>query len=162
MADLRRRSVCAADSDAVIYERLAPELIRFAHTLVGRSDAADVLSEAVVRSLASTNWSNVADRRAYLYRAVVSVASNHRRRAASQRRRDARLAPPDDRELPNVRPDVRRAVLGLSVRQRAVIVLTYWADLTPTSIGDLLGVSEGSVRRHLARARAHLREVLHD
>jgi RNA polymerase sigma factor (sigma-70 family) len=48
----------------------------------------------------------------------------------------------------------------LGVRQRAVIVLTYWADLEPAAIADWLGVSEGSVRSHLARARANLREVL--
>ena len=55
-----------------------------------------------------------------------------------------------------------RAVAALSVRQRAVIVLTYWLDLHPAGIAGLLGVSEGAVRRHLARARAHLREVLRD
>jgi RNA polymerase sigma factor (sigma-70 family) len=55
---------------------------------------------------------------------------------------------------------VREAVGKLSVRQRAVIVLTYWADLDPPTVAERLGISEGSVRRHLARARAHLREVL--
>jgi RNA polymerase sigma factor (sigma-70 family) len=63
-------------------------------------------------------------------------------------------------ELPTLRSDVRIAVASLSVRQRAVIVLTYWADLDPCSVADWLGISEGSVRRHLARARARLREVL--
>ncbi|MGH9224089.1 MAG: sigma factor-like helix-turn-helix DNA-binding protein, partial [Acidimicrobiales bacterium] len=53
-----------------------------------------------------------------------------------------------------------QAVAALSVRQRAVIVLTYWLDLHPAGIATLLRVSEGSVRRHLARARARLREVL--
>jgi DNA-directed RNA polymerase specialized sigma24 family protein len=37
-------------------------------------------------------------------------------------------------ELPTLRPDVRVAVAGLSVRQRAVIVLTYWADLYPRRV----------------------------
>jgi RNA polymerase sigma factor (sigma-70 family) len=55
---------------------------------------------------------------------------------------------------------VREAVAGLSVRQRAVVVLTYWADLDPRAVAERLGISEGSVRRHLARARARLREVL--
>jgi RNA polymerase sigma-70 factor (ECF subfamily) len=55
---------------------------------------------------------------------------------------------------------VRDAVVALSVRQRAVIVLTYWADLDPRTVAERLGISEGSVRRHLARARAHLREAL--
>jgi RNA polymerase sigma factor (sigma-70 family) len=55
---------------------------------------------------------------------------------------------------------VREAVGTLSLRQRAVVVLTYWADLDPATIAERLGISDGSVRRHLARARARLREAL--
>jgi RNA polymerase sigma factor (sigma-70 family) len=62
--------------------------------------------------------------------------------------------------MPTLRPEIRRAVAALSARQRAVIVLTYWADLDPRHVAERLGISEGSVRRHLARARAHLRKVL--
>jgi RNA polymerase sigma factor (sigma-70 family) len=63
---------------------------------------------------------------------------------------------------PESRPEVWSAVTRLSVRQRAVIVLTYWDDLTPAQVADRLGLAEGSVRRHLARARARLRKVLTD
>ena len=48
----------------------------------------------------------------------------------------------------------------LSPQQRAVVVLTYWQDLTPSAVAELLDVSEGAVRKHLARARKHLRRVL--
>jgi RNA polymerase sigma factor (sigma-70 family) len=41
-----------------------------------------------------------------------------------------------------------------------VVVLTYWEDLTVEQVAGTLEISEGSVRRHLARARARLREVL--
>ena len=63
---------------------------------------------------------------------------------------------------PEYRPEVLAAVKGLSLRQRAVIVLTYWEQFTPDEIAEYLGISEGSVRRHLARARSKLRRVLHD
>jgi RNA polymerase sigma factor (sigma-70 family) len=46
------------------------------------------------------------------------------------------------------------------VKQRAVIVLTYWEDLGPSAIAALMGISEGAVKRHLARARSHLKEEL--
>ena len=49
-----------------------------------------------------------------------------------------------------LRPEVREAVGALSIRQRAVVVLTYWADLAPRAVAERLGISEGSVRRHLA------------
>jgi RNA polymerase sigma-70 factor (ECF subfamily) len=65
-------------------------------------------------------------------------------------------------ELPEYRPEVLAAVRRLSVRQRAVIVLAYWEQLTVPEIAAHLGISEGSVRRHLARARSKLRRWLHD
>lgn len=153
----------ADETDAELYERLAPELTRFATALVGRLDAPDVLSGAVVKALASPRWPAVADRRAYLYRSVFNEAQTWLRRAGQRPMFEARAvrgAAVDRWELPTLRPDVRRAVARLSVRQRAVIVLTYWADLDPRSVAARLGISEGSVRRHLARARARLREVL--
>jgi RNA polymerase sigma factor (sigma-70 family) len=151
------------DAAAALYEQLAPELIRFATALVGRVDASDVLSGAVVKALASPGWPAVANRRAYLYRSVFNEAQTWLRRAGQRpilEARAVRAAGTERWELPNLRPDVRMAVARLSVRQRAVIVLTYWADLDPRSVAEWLGISEGSVRRHLARARARLREVL--
>jgi RNA polymerase sigma factor (sigma-70 family) len=143
-----------------LYQRLAPELIRFATALVGPVDAADVLSAAVVKALASPSWGRVTNHRAYLHRAVYNEARRWLRRAAQRRSLEARASAGDRWELPTLRPDVRDAVAALSARQRAVIVLTYWADLDPARVAERLGISEGSVRRHLARARAHLRKVL--
>jgi DNA-directed RNA polymerase specialized sigma24 family protein len=41
-----------------------------------------------------------------------------------------------------------------------VIFLTYWEDQSPAQIAALLAVSEGAVRKQLARARDHLRRIL--
>ena len=155
MSGLKQR-----DGDAALYQVLAPELLGFATALVGRTDAPDVFSSAVVHSLASPGWASVTNHRAYLYRAVFNESKTWHRRAAQRRAHEARAAVPDRWELPTFRPDVRSAVEELSMRQRAVVVLTYWADLDPTRVAERLGISEGSVRRHLARARARLREVL--
>lgn len=99
---------------------------------------------------------------AYLFRAVYNEALRLRRRAALRRAREpvSSVALPERTEDLLPRPDIRGALLGLSVRQRAVVVLTYWLDLSPARIAKMLGVSTGTVKRHLARARAHLREVL--
>jgi RNA polymerase sigma factor (sigma-70 family) len=130
--------------------------------LVGRTDAPDVLSGAVVKALATPAWPRVRNRKAYLYRSVFNEAQTWLRRAWRRPHLEARAhARETERfELPNLRPDVRDAVLRLSVRQRAVVVLTYWADLDSRTVAERLGISDGSVRRHLARARAHLREAL--
>jgi RNA polymerase sigma factor (sigma-70 family) len=145
-----------------IYRRYADELTRFATGLVGPSDAADVVSGAMLGCFSSSAWTRARDQRAYLYRAVVNEARQVHRSAGRRSLRESRVAVPAMVADPEPHPDVLAAIVGLSLRQRAVIVLTYWADLDPRRVADRLGISEGSVRRHLARARAHLREVLHD
>lgn len=48
----------------------------------------------------------------------------------------------------------------LSSRQRAVVVLSYYEDLSETQIADLLGCSVGAVKSHRARALASIRDGL--
>lgn len=159
----------ARDSDAEIYRRHAQELARFASVLVGPSDAADVVSDAVVQALSSDSWPQVVNHRAYLYRAVVNAASararsDGRRAAREQKSVQAQQSGPAALLVATTveRDDVIRAVMALSARQRAAVYLVYWHDMTPASTGALLGISEGSVRRHLARARAYLRRTLNE
>lgn len=156
--------VCEGDamhlSDAETYEKYACELVRFATGLVGPTDAADVVADAFVRVLGSGSWPDVDEERAYLYRAVLNEVRMRHRSAMRRRVREINAA---DREaVPEfeVRPEVLEAMSVLSSRQRAAVVLTYWEDLTPKEVARRLGVSEGSVRRHLARGRAKLREVI--
>lgn len=149
-----------AATDEQCYRDLAPELIRFATALVGPGDAADVMASAFAKALASPAWPGVLNRRAYLYRAVHNEVRSHTKRSARRRDRETLATSPATWELPGLQPEVRAAVVRLSVRQRAVVVLTYWADLDPAATAEWLGISEGSVRRHLARARANLRKVL--
>lgn len=149
-------------SDAEVYEKFADELVRFATGLVGPFDAADVVADTFVRVLRSGFWSDAKDQRSYLYRAVMNEARMRHRSTMRRRAREMRAADPEavhDREL---RPEVLEALSVLSPQQRAMVVLTYWEDLQPTAVAQRLGVSEGSVRRQLARGRAKLREVLHD
>jgi RNA polymerase sigma factor (sigma-70 family) len=136
--------------------------VRFATGLVGPDDAADVVADAFVRVLGSASWPDVDKQRAYLYRTVLNeVRMRHR----STMRRRARELRAFDREAVveiEVRPQVLEAMSVLSTQQRAAVILTYWEDLTPGEVAGRLGVSQGSVRRHLARGRSKLREVLHD
>ena len=147
-------------TDGGIYSKHADELTRFATGLVGPSNAADVVSEAVLRCMHSQRWAQVTEKRAYLFRCVYNEAVRFHRSADRRRSREERAALPEPVYPQEVRPEVLSAVARLSVRQRAVIVLTYWDDLDPGAIARLLGISDGSVRRHLARARSRLKEVL--
>lgn len=148
------------DSDAETYEKHAHELMRFATFLVGPSDAPDIVSAAVLRVLSSGRWSSVEDRRAYLVRAVANEARRQHTSLVRRLRRERAVVAPQFIEPSDHRPEVEAAVRALSARQRAVVFLTYWDDLTPVVVAETLGISEGAVRRHLARARERLRKVL--
>jgi RNA polymerase sigma-70 factor (sigma-E family) len=49
---------------------------------------------------------------------------------------------------------------ALPVKQRAVVVLRYWCDLTEQEIAEALGISRGTVKSHTARAMTALRRQL--
>ena len=150
------------ESDGETYRKYADELTRFANGLVGPTDAPDVVADAVVSCLTSPIWAGVAEKRAYLYRSVLNRAAEFHRSTRRRRDREAGVARSEWIDPPDVRPEILAAVSRLSVQQRAVIFLTYWDDLDPRSVAGLLNISDGSVRRHLARARSHLRKVLKD
>ena len=70
---------------------------------------------------------------------------------------NASVAPEHDLELRHV---VLTAIGHLSARQRDVVVLRYFWDLPVAEIATLLGISTGTVKLQLFRARAHLRDSL--
>jgi RNA polymerase sigma factor (sigma-70 family) len=147
-----------------LYRRYAPELLKFATGLVGPWFAADIVHDAIIRCLQAPAWDGVVDKRGYLYRAVLNASRSHHRvsRRRQVRVRLAAARAPVAAHEPDLRPEVWAAVQTLSVRQRAVIVLTYWQDLSPGQVADRLQISEGSVKQHLARGRARLRRIFRD
>ena len=96
------------------------------------------------------------------YRAVFNRAKNHHRDRQRRWANELRTTREGTADRSEYRPEVLAAVRELSLRQRAVVVLTYWDDLTPQLVASRLGISEGSVRRHLARARSRLRGMLYE
>lgn len=147
-------------SDADIYAAHAVELTAFATSMVGRNHAADAVSAAMVSVLSSPSWRQVTNHRAYLYRSVFNECCRLNRRSKMRATREREAWDQNGPALPNLRPEVAVQVQKLSPQQRAVIVLTYWQQMSVPQVAEHLGISEGSVKKHLARARANLREVL--
>jgi DNA-directed RNA polymerase specialized sigma24 family protein len=83
-------------SDEAVYERLAPELIRFATGLVGRDDAPDVMATASLKAMSSPSWESVREPRAYLYQAVLNEARTWSRRRSVRPSREAAAARRDE------------------------------------------------------------------
>jgi RNA polymerase sigma-70 factor, ECF subfamily len=145
-----------------VYRSYSAELTRYATGLVGPFDAPDVVTDACLRAFESRSWPDVTDRRAYLYRTVLNVANDHHRRTLSRRLREMRVAGREETPDPSGSIDVEvlDAVARLSVQQRAAVFLTYWEDLRPDAVAERMGVSTGTVKRHLDRARKRLGELL--
>lgn len=141
------------------FEKNADALTRFAATMVGSDDADDVVSDAIVGVLRSSP-AHVDDMTAYLYRAVANAAKKHWRSLSRRERREHATAQTDLVDVAFADPAIAASLMALSPQQRAVVHLTYWEDLTPPMVAIRLGVSDGTVRRQLARARSRLSEVL--
>lgn len=146
------------------YRRHVGALSHYAAVLVGPDDAMDVVNDAVAATLRRGSLDSVADVRAYWFRAVTFTASSWhrsrtRRRAREQRALIAEGSP--SRSEPDV-AEALRVLSVLTVQQRAVVYLTYWADWDTERIAVALGVSTGTVRKQLGRARQRLREVLNN
>lgn len=148
--------------DGDSYREHAEELVRFATGLVGPAAAQDVLADAVLRAMTSPAWPQVVDPRSYLYRSVVNEVRMHHRSAMAREARERRAAPPHRVDDPCVDPDVLRAVAELGVRQRSVVFLAFWEDLTAVEVAERLGVSLRTVRRDLESAKRTLKGLLDD
>lgn len=143
-----------------LWREHAGALMRFATVLVGPTDAPDIASEAFLAAAPALAGSEVDHQRAYLYRAVANRAHDLRRSRERRWRRDLAAVGPTVATEHDSFVDVRRAVAQLSLAQRTVVFLVYWEDRTERDVAEILDVSPGTVRRHLVRARIHLRKAL--
>jgi RNA polymerase sigma factor (sigma-70 family) len=58
------------------------------------------------------------------------------------------------------RSSVIKALGCLPARQREVVVLRFYADLSEAQIASAMGITRGAVKSHTSRAMAALRSVL--
>jgi RNA polymerase sigma-70 factor (sigma-E family) len=162
-----------ADLDRLLAER-GDQLIRAAIALAGsRADGEDLLQAALERLLRSRHRVE-SDLEGYLRRILYNLAAadGWRRRATGERRLRL-LRGPDaesaddaggrDRTGGTAAVDLRDALVRLLAqlppRQRTVIVLRYWAQLSEAETAAMLGCSEGAVKSAASRGMARLREL---
>jgi RNA polymerase sigma-70 factor (sigma-E family) len=140
-------------------------LLRLAVMLTGNShDAEDLLQATLVKLLRSWDRVAAADQpAAYARRVLVNEHVSWRRRPSRREQTwsDAALAaatPAGEAGEPQV--DEGWALLAtLPRRQRAVLALRYYEDLSDAQIAEVLGCSESTVRSNASRALATLRSV---
>lgn len=141
-----------------------PRLFRTAYAVAGdAASAEDALQAAFAKAYASWRRVSRTDHpEAYVRRMVVNEILGTRRRAWWQRERPHESAEPPGSvvspELDLVNRDaVWTAVQALPPRQRAVIVLRYYEDLSEEQIADVLGCTRGTVKSQASAALANLR-----
>jgi RNA polymerase sigma-70 factor (ECF subfamily) len=96
----------------------------------------------------------------YLYRTAMNLQRNRRRRAVLAVKRTVRPETPRDGiAAVDTRDAVGRALSTLTGSQRRAIVLTDLFEYDSEEVGRILGIRASTVRVHVARARAALKEM---
>jgi RNA polymerase sigma-70 factor (sigma-E family) len=149
-----------------VYAALWPRLVRTAYAVSGdRGVAEDSVQSALAKACRS--WrriSRLESPEAYVRRMVVNEVLSTRRRAAL--RHEVSRAEPPDRvatatpEDALAHDEMWRALSTLPPRQRAVLVLRYYEDLSEQQIADALGCRPGTVKSQASAALATLRARL--
>ena len=157
----------ADEAVTAAYQTHYDALVRTATMLVGDvATAEDVVQESFIAMHRS--WWRLRDTSRvlpYLRRSVINKSrSVLRRRAVADRHLRGRipdLPSAEESALAGVqRLSILEALSALPSRQREVVILRYYADLSEAEIADALGISRGAVKSHTARAKGSLRTVL--
>jgi RNA polymerase sigma factor (sigma-70 family) len=145
-----------------VFERHVAAVHAFAQRRIGLTLAEDVTAEAFARAFAARTRFDRTQGSARPW--LLGIASNvMRRHWRTERRRLAAYAKSVREDRPGSPPTAESAALAalarLPLRQREVVLLHAWADLSYEEIARALDVPIGTVRSRLARARRALTHV---
>ncbi len=142
----------------------ADRLMRTAVLLTGSRDAGQDLLQAALERLLR-HWRTLdGDPEGYLRRTLYNLAADGLRRQGRLKRKLRLLRagtppPPDVIAEVDLRDALVRILLQLPPRQRAVLVLRYWEQLTEVETAAVLGLPEGTVKSAASRGLRRLREL---
>src|SRR3954452_17219778 len=143
-----------------------PTLLRTARSLTPNpADAEDLLQTALTKTYLA--WDRIDDHRAvdgYVRRTLVNTrTSQWRKRKVDEFSTDDLPEPapgngPDLTEQQAQRDALMRAIARLPPRQRAMVVLRYYEDMSEAQTAETMGVSVGTVKSAVSRALGKLRD----
>jgi RNA polymerase sigma-70 factor, ECF subfamily len=151
-----------ADFEA-FFRREHPRLHVLGTTMVGdRELARDLVQESLLR--AHLSWVEVAELErpgAWVRRVLINLCTDVTRRRGREWKALARSERECTVHLPDpIESELWRAVRGLPRLQRGAVALHYVDDLSVAEVAEVLGVSIGSVKTSLSRARSSLAPAL--
>lgn len=159
-----------SDADEALVELYTAHykgLVRLATFLLKENGTAEeIVQDAYVAMHAS--WRKLRDpgkAEAYLRQAVVNrCRSGLRRRKVAEKYAPKPMPDAPSAEYGAIDAFERRSVVDalhkLPTRQREVIVLRYYGQLSEAEIAEALGISQGAVKSHASRGMAALRTTL--
>jgi len=164
----QRTSATSLEGDyRTLYDRYKDRVFNVCFRITGNpSDALDASQETfgiVFRRIREFRFESRFS--SWVYRVAVNASIDMRRRARSRRvvSLDALQDPIDHLEMPSVSAsrrelefEVQRAILKLSPKLRATVVLRYMENLSYEEVADAMRVSLGTVKSRLARAHEAL------
>lgn len=148
-------------TDFEVFDALYPALRRFAAVVADMDmDPDDLVQDALLTVLERRALSNIDNPQAYLKRAIVNLSSNRRRRAGRWRVLLPRLQ--EDAHTTDSYPSDLGLLDHLDPLDRAIVFLADVDGLEHSVIAEQLGLSDAATRKRASRARAQLRDLLHD
>ena len=151
---------------AALVDEYAPTLYRVAFSVMrNAADAEDAVQEVFLRVLRHRDsLHDVRDQRVWLVRIVWNIVLDRKRRAKTRPETDdvaelARVLPAagmsaeDRAAAAQHHAHVLSLVERLPAREREVLMLSAFEELTSVEIAAILGITESSVRSRLFRAR---------
>ncbi len=158
---------------AALVEQYAPALYRVAYSVLRNSaDAEDAVQETFLRVLRhQDSLHEVRDHRVWLIRIAWNIALDRTRRAKTRPETDdvtelARVLPATGLSAEEIAAAaqhhvrVLKLVDRLPVKERDVLVLSAFEELSSVEIAAVLGITESSVRSRLFRARNLMADLL--
>ena len=140
-------------------------LLAFATMLAGASAAEDLVQDAVIATFSrNRGFTNVAQAEQYVRRAIATRYVDTVRKEHSARTAEKRFARPEATGDAASRVDsaaaVDAALAGLAPRVRACVVLRFIEDLSIRETAQVLGLSDGAVKRYTSDGIAALGALL--
>lgn len=125
-----------------------------------RDGAEDAVQDALVKALATeAQPDNLA---AWVTVVAINNARSKHRRADAERRAVSKLEWPAPPEPSADAAAISQAVAKLPARQREIATLFYYVDASVAQIADAMGITEGTVKTQLHRARTTLAASLEE
>ncbi len=172
-AALIEESLADPSCFAAIFDRHADAILRYACARVGSQVAEDVTAETFLAAFGRRGHYDIsrADARPWLYGIAVRQIGKHRRAEAMQHRllaavpADLFTADFGDRSAErmtaeHLRPRLVAVISGLPRRDRELLLLIAWAELSYAQAAEALGISVAAVRSRLNRIRVRVRKAL--